>query len=68
MSGLIRKIFRWRNEPPAPLTPEELMDLKIAFRTCGGDCPMAILFRSMMNHIEWQDRHLKVRREYHDYG
>ena len=57
--SIIRKLFKWHYEPVSPLTPEELLEIKIAFRTCSGDCPIAIVFRAMMNHIEWQDKHLK---------
>lgn len=56
--SLIRKLFRWRTPPPAPLTPEELIEIKLAFITCRNDCPIGILFRALIEHIELREKQL----------
>ena len=66
MSELIRRLFRWRKVPPAPLTSVELLKIEIAFGTCEGNCPIAIVFKAMMDHIKWQEKHLKEAKEDYD--
>jgi hypothetical protein len=57
--SLIRELFRWRKTPPAPLMPEELLKIELAFKKCKEeDCPLAIVINSLLLHIEWQKKHL----------
>ena len=63
MSGVIRKLFRWREVPPPPLTGDELLKFELAFIKCDKDCPVAIMFWALIGHINWQKKHLNDARE-----
>ena len=64
--SLIRKLFRWRQPPPAPLTAEELLEIKLAFVMCRNDCPIGIIFRALIEHIELRERQLSEAKENYD--
>ena len=59
-------IMRWSRVPLAPLTTEELLELKVAFKSCDSNCPIAIIFKSLMDHIMWQEAHLKDVKQNYD--
>lgn len=59
-------LFRWQCPPRAPLMPEELLELEIGFKNCDGDCPIAIIFTTLMNHIKWQENYIKNVKENYD--
>ena len=65
MISMIRELFRWRKAPPAPLTPEELLKIDMAFKKCE-DCPLAIIVNALLLHIDWQKKHLNNSEENYD--
>lgn len=59
-------LFRWQKAPRAPLRPEELMELEVGFKSCDGDCPVAIIYRTLMQHIKWQEEIIKEAKQNYD--
>lgn len=62
----LEDLFRWRKAPDAPLTPEELLELEVGFKSCDGNCPIIVIYKALMGHINWQDKQIKSSRENYD--
>ena len=51
--------------PEVPLKPDELLMLEMAFKDCD-NCPIGIIFKALLEHIEWQAKHIKDSRQNYD--